>query len=57
VTISEELGPLLDAATRIAARYMGAELAERYGKRNAVPGELLVRLTPERVVAEADIAD
>jgi 8-oxo-dGTP pyrophosphatase MutT (NUDIX family) len=30
-------------ATRIGGRYVGAELAEAYGRRNAVPGELLVR--------------
>ncbi|HET6172045.1 MAG TPA: PPOX class F420-dependent oxidoreductase [Gaiellales bacterium] len=43
-------------ATRIAARYMGAEAAQQFGDRNAVPGELLVRITPTRIVAEADIA-
>jgi hypothetical protein len=36
---------------------MGEDLAEEYGRRNAVPGELLVRLTPERTVAEAGVAD
>ena len=40
-----------------AARYMGAERAEQYGERNGVPGELLVRITPTRIVAQADIAD
>ena len=53
---SEEPADLLDVATRLAARYMGAPLAEEYGKRNAVPGELVVRLTPARIVAERDIA-
>jgi PPOX class probable F420-dependent enzyme len=43
-------------AARIGGRYMGAELAEAYGKRNAVEGELLVRVTPARVVFEKDIA-
>jgi PPOX class probable F420-dependent enzyme len=57
VTISQDPAELLDAATRIAARYMGDELAERYGVRNAVPGELLVRLHPDRVVAHAALAD
>ena len=32
-------------------------LAEQYGGRNGVPGELLVRITPARTVAQADIAD
>jgi PPOX class probable F420-dependent enzyme len=44
-------------ATRIAGRYMGAELAEQYGARNGVPGELLVRITPAKIVAQAGIAD
>jgi PPOX class probable F420-dependent enzyme len=48
---------LLHWATRIAARYMGAELAESYGRRNAVPSELLVRVTPEKIVARKNIAD
>jgi PPOX class probable F420-dependent enzyme len=44
-------------ATRIAGRYMGAALAEQYGERNGVPGELLVRITPTRIVAQAGIAE
>ncbi len=48
---------MLDWATRIATRYMGENLAEQYGRRNAVPGELLVRFTPEKTVAEAGVAD
>lgn len=44
-------------ATRIAGRYMGEELAESYGRRNSVPGELLVRVTPGRIVAQKNIAD
>ena len=43
-------------STRIAARYMGEELAEAYGKRNSVEGELLVRVTPTRVVYIKDVA-
>lgn len=48
---------LLPFATRIATRYMGAEAGKSYGARNAVDGELLVRLSVERVIAQADIAD
>jgi hypothetical protein len=47
---------LLHWTTRIGGRYMGAELAEAYGRRNAVPGELLVRVTPTRIVAHKNIA-
>jgi PPOX class probable F420-dependent enzyme len=48
---------MLEWSTRIAARYMGQELAESFGKRNAVDGELLVRVTPTRVIAEKNISE
>jgi PPOX class probable F420-dependent enzyme len=54
--LSEDLDELLRCATAIGGRYMGADLAERFGRRNAVPGEVLVRVTPGRLRAEADIA-
>jgi hypothetical protein len=38
-------------------RYMGAEPAEDYGRRNTVAAELLVRVTPEKIVAGKNIAD
>ncbi|HSO97211.1 MAG TPA: hypothetical protein VLV81_14360, partial [Acidimicrobiia bacterium] len=44
-------------ATRIGARYMGADRADEFGRRNGVPGELLVRITPTRVIAAKDVAD
>lgn len=44
-------------ATRIARRYMGDDLAESYGVRNGVPGELLVRLRSDKIIAHAAIAD
>ena len=47
---------LLEVATRIGGRYMGADQAEAYGRRNAVPPELVVRVVPERVVAKVDVA-
>ena len=53
---STDSDALLYWATRIAGRYMGEDLAEAYGKRNGVPGELLVRVTPIRVIFEKDIA-
>ena len=57
VEISEDLDDLLVWATRIGGRYMGAANADAFGRRNAVPGELLVRLRPDHVVARAEIAD
>ncbi len=56
VTISEDPDELLRTATEIGARYMGADRAEEFGRRNAVPGELVVRVKPERVIAETDLA-
>jgi PPOX class probable F420-dependent enzyme len=56
VTLSEDLEELLRFATCIGGRYMGADRAEEFGRRNAVPGELLVRLRRERVIATADVA-
>ena len=47
---------LLYWATRLGGRYMGAERAEEYGRRNAVEGELLVRVTPRKILAYRDIA-
>jgi PPOX class probable F420-dependent enzyme len=44
-------------STRIAGRYMGEDLAEAYGKRNSVEGELLVRVTPTKVVFIKDVAN
>jgi hypothetical protein len=55
--LSEDLDGMLPWATAIARRYMGDDLAEDYGRRNAVAGELLVRVRPRRVVALAGIAD
>ncbi len=36
---------------------MGADQAEQFGRRNAVAGEMLVRLPLTKVVALLDIAD
>jgi len=56
VTMHDDLDELLRVATAIGSRYMGEDRAQEFGQRNAVPGELLVRVTPERVIAEADVA-
>ncbi|GAA4564543.1 PPOX class F420-dependent oxidoreductase [Micromonospora coerulea] len=56
-TITEDLPEMRRWAIRIAERYMGPDLAEAYGARNAVPGELLVRLTVEKVVGHTGISD
>ena len=43
-------------ATRIGARYMGEDQAEAFGKRNSVPGELLLRIKVDKIVAQKDLA-
>lgn len=54
---STDHGELPYWATRIAGRYMGTDVAEQYGGRNAVPPEMVVRVTTTSVVAKVDIAD
>jgi PPOX class probable F420-dependent enzyme len=49
--ISGDPGELVRTATAIAARYMGQDRAEEFGRRNGVPGELVVRLRPTKVIA------
>jgi PPOX class probable F420-dependent enzyme len=56
VTMSDNLDELRYWATRIAGRYMGEELAETYGERNSIGGELLVRVTPTKIIGQNDVA-
>ncbi|HEX5587074.1 MAG TPA: PPOX class F420-dependent oxidoreductase [Acidimicrobiia bacterium] len=55
--LSDDMDELLRWATALGERYMGADAAEGFGRRNAVPGELLVRIRPTRVIAQAAIAE
>ena len=55
-TTSTDPDDLLGVGTRIGGRYMGADQAEAFGRRNAVPPEMVVRVMPERVVAKVDVA-
>lgn len=48
---------LLHIATRVGGRYMGADRAEEFGRRNAVDGELVVRLRMDKVIARHEISD
>ena len=47
---------LLDIATRIGGRYMGADRATAFGQRNAVPEELVVRVQPTKVNSAFNVA-
>ena len=53
--LSNDPEELLRTATAIAARYVGPDRAEAFGQRNAVPGELVVRLRPTKVLAAFDM--
>ncbi|PJM96892.1 PPOX class F420-dependent oxidoreductase [Streptomyces sp. CB01373] len=55
--LSEDLDELRQWATRIGSRYTGEDRGEEFGARNGVPGELLVRVRVDKVVAVKDLAD
>ncbi len=57
VRFSDNLDDVRAWATRIATRYMGAMRAKAYPLRNAAPGQVLVRVTPTRIVARSGITD
>ncbi len=57
VEISEDVDEMVPWSIRIAHRYVGADLAEQFGRRNAVPGELLVRLVPDQISAVGGLTD
>ena len=48
---------LLKFATRIAERYMGKELSLKYGKRNAVEGELLIKIIPTKIIGQKNVSE
>ena len=55
--LSEDLGQLLEVATRLGERYMGRDRAAEFGKRNAVAGELLATVRPVKLIGEKDLTD
>ncbi len=55
VTLSDDVAGMRAASDAIGIRYMGPERGPIFGERNAVPGELLVRLTPSKIVALDDM--
>lgn len=56
-TLNPDPERFVEISTRIARRYVGEERAEEYGRRNAVPGELLIRVTPTKVISAKGVAD
>jgi PPOX class probable F420-dependent enzyme len=55
-SLSEDPDELVAIATRTGGRYMGADRADEYGRRNGVPGELVVRVRPTKVRKAFDLA-
>lgn len=43
-------------AGRIGGRYMGADKAEEFGKRNGGEGELLICVTPTKIIAKKNVS-
>jgi PPOX class probable F420-dependent enzyme len=56
-TTSTDPDELLHWGTLIAGRYMGDDVAEQFGRRNAIPPEMVVRVTPTKIVAVTNVAD
>nr|WP_211210247.1 PPOX class F420-dependent oxidoreductase [Actinopolyspora halophila] len=54
---SENPEEVLLWSTRNAARYMGEDNAERYGRLNAGAGMMLVRITPTKILSEDDVTE
>jgi PPOX class probable F420-dependent enzyme len=54
--ISNEPGEVYKWAKIIAARYMGNDKSEVYGRRNSAEGELLIKIKPVRVIGQKNIA-
>lgn len=55
-TISTDMAELRHWAPLLAGKYMGQEQAEAYGKRNSVEGEVIIHITPTKVLFQKDIA-
>lgn len=47
---------LLRLTSRIAKRYMGEENAQKYGKRNAVKGECIIKIKPSKIIAQKNVS-
>lgn len=57
VELIEDMEQVRHWATIIGGKYMGADMAEVFGARNGVPGELLCRMTPSRISGIIGVAD
>jgi PPOX class probable F420-dependent enzyme len=55
-TASTSTEDLVHWATETSRRFVGDDRAEEYGRRNGVEGEVIVRVTPTRLVGQTDLA-
>ena len=55
-TASTSTEDLVYWATETSRRFVGEDRAEEYGRRNGVEGEVIVRVTPTRLVGQTDLA-
>lgn len=55
--LSDDLEEIRRWAGELGSRYMGSSRAEEFAARNAVVGELLVRLRAAKVIAQRDVSD
>ncbi len=53
-SLIDDLDEAVRWATTIGGRYMGADRANEFGERNGVPGELVIRVSPIKVIAFDD---
>ena len=54
--VSKEPKEVFKWSKIIAARYVGNDKAEEYGRRNSSEGELLIKIKPTQVIGQKDIA-
>jgi hypothetical protein len=56
-TVADDRAAVRRWAEAIGGRYMGADRAAEFGERNGVPNEMLIRVRPTRIIAQAGITD
>ena len=55
--VNSQSTDILIWTTKIAERYMGKESSLENGKRNAIEGELLIKVIPTKIIGQKDISD
>ncbi len=56
-SFSDDAEELLRWATETSRRYVGDARADEFGRRNGVPGEVVVFIDPTRLVGEVGVTD